>query len=126
MQLHGHLEEIESRGAKLHLIGNGGPSFIEGFRELTGYTGSIYTDPSLKTYEAAGLIRSVRATVGIRSLKAGVKSLVAGERQGPRQGDPWQQGGALVVSSEGQVLFSQQSSAGGDNVSPAELIGALP
>ena len=100
VQLHGHLEEIESKGAKLHLIGNGGPSFIEGFREETGYTGSIYTDPSLKAYQAAGLIRSVRATMGLRSLAAGVKSMAAGERQGARQGDAWQQGGALVISSE--------------------------
>ena len=126
MQLHGHLQEIESRGAKLHLIGNGGPSFIEGFREQTGYTGSIYTDPSLKAYEAAGLIRSVRATVGIRSIAAGIKSMAAGQRQGPTQGDAWQQGGALVVTSDGQALFSHQSKVAGDNVSPAEIIGALP
>ncbi len=126
MQLHGHLEEIEARGAKLHLIGNGAPNFIEGFREVTGYTGSIYTDPSLKSYDAAGLLRSVRATFGLRSISAGVKSFADGKRQGSRQGDAFQQGGALVINSAGEVLYSHQSSAGGDNVSPVDLIAALP
>lgn len=125
MQLHGHLGEIEAKGARLHLIGNGGPSFIEGFREATGYAGTIYTDPGLKTYEAAGLVRSVRATLGLRSIKAGVKSLARGEKQGPTQGDPWQQGGALVISAEGELLFRHQSQAGGDNVAPARLLRAL-
>lgn len=126
MQLHGHVDEIESRGAKLHLIGNGAPNFIDGFREVTGYTGSIYTDPSLKSYEAAGLLRSKRATFGLRSLKAGVKSFAQGERQGSRQGDPFQQGGAVVISSDAEVLYSHRSSAGGDNVSAADLLRALP
>lgn len=109
----------------MHLIGNGGASFIEGFREVTGYTGSIYTDPSLKAYKAAGLVRSVRSTIGIRSLAAGARSLAAGRRQGPTQGDPWQQGGALVISSEAQILYSHRSSAGGENVSAQELLDAL-
>jgi hypothetical protein len=126
VQLHGHLEEIESKGAKLHLIGNGSPSFIDGFREVTGYTGSIYTDPSLKSYEVAGLQRGVLATFGLRSIKAGVKSLAKGERQGSTQGDALQQGGAVVINSAGEVLYSHQSSSGGDNVSPAELLSALP
>ncbi len=125
MQLHGHQGEIEAKGAKLHLIGNGGPSFIAGFREITGFTGAIYTDPGLKTYAAAGLLRSVRATLGLRSLAAGIKSMSEGRHQGARQGDAWQQGGALVVNSAGEILFSQRSESGGDNVSPEALLAAL-
>ena len=125
MQLHQHRTEIEETGAQLHLIGNGGPSFIDGFRETTGYTGSIYTDPSLKVYEAAGLIRSVVATFSLGSIRHGAKSFRHGLRQGKRQGDAWQQGGALVLASSGELLWSYQSTAGGDNVSASELLGAL-
>lgn len=125
MQLHGHIGEIESRGAKLHLIGSGAPNFIAGFREETGFTGSIYTDPSLKSFEAAGLVRSVRASVGLRSISAGVKSFAKGQRQGKRQGDPWQQGGALIINKAGELLFAHQSAAGGDNVTGSALLQVL-
>lgn len=125
MQLHGHLEEFEARGARLHLIGNGSPNFIEGFRELTGYTGSIYTDPGLKSFEAAGLMRSVRATMGLRSIGAGLRSMKQGQRQGSTQGDAWQQGGAMVISPEARVLYNHRSTAAGDNVSPEELLSTL-
>lgn len=125
MQLHGHLEEVEARGARLHLIGNGAPNFIEGFREVTGYTGSIYTDPSLKAFEVAGLLRSVRSTLGLRSVAAGVGTMAKGGRQGSIQGDRWQQGGALVIDPEGKILYSHRSKAGGDNVGPQELLSAL-
>jgi hypothetical protein len=125
VQLHGHLEEFESRGARLYLIGNGSPNFIDGFREVTGYTGPIYTDPGLKSFDAAGLMRSVRATVGLRSIGAGIRSIKAGRRQGATQGDAWQQGGAMVITPEAKVLYNHRSTAAGDNVSPEELLSAL-
>lgn len=125
MQLHGYLDQIAAKGGRMHLIGNGGPSFIEGFRQVTGYGGTIYSDPSLEVYNAAGLLRSVRATIGLRSIVNGVKNLAGGQRQGSTQGDTWQQGGALVINSKGQILYSHRSSAGGDNASAKELIDAL-
>ncbi len=126
MQLHQRRTEIESNHAKLILIGNGKPFFIEGFKELTGYTGVIYTDPSRKVFDAVGLTRGVLSTVGPRSIWSGVKSIRSGRRQGSVQGDPWQQGGALVVSTDGEVLWSHRSMAGGDNVAADALIAALP
>lgn len=125
VQLHAHREEIEASGAVLHIIGNGSPSFIEGFREKTGYTGSIFTDPSRKTYEAAGLVRSVAATVHPRSIVKGLKAMTQGRFQGRTQGDPWQQGGALVVSPAGEVLFAHQARESSDNIEPQALLDAL-
>ena len=125
MQLHGQREAIEAKGAVLHMIGNGNPSFIEGFRELTEYTGTIYTDPSLKTYEAVGLLRSVRATFNPRSFGKAFKSFTKGRRQGSTQGDAFQQGGALVVSTDSEVLFTYRATNAGDNVSPEALARAL-
>ena len=46
----------------LVMIGNGAPMFIAGFREMTGYTGPIYTDPSLAVYKAAQLKRGATLT----------------------------------------------------------------
>ena len=125
MQLHAHRQEIESTGAVLHIIGNGSPSFIEGFREKTGYTGTIFTDPSLETYQAAGLLRSVVATVHPRSIIRGLKAATEGRFQGRTRGDAWQQGGALVINPAGEVLFSYQARESSDNVEPQALLDAL-
>ena len=47
VQLHRERESIRRAGAELVVIGNGAPHFIAGFREITGYDGPLYTDPSL-------------------------------------------------------------------------------
>ena len=125
MQLHAHREEIEATGAVLHLIGNGNPSFIEGFREQTGYTGSIFTDPSRKTYDACGLLRSVAGTIHPRSIGKGLKALSQGRVSGRVRGDTWQLGGAVVVSPAGEVLFTYQARESSDNVEPQALLEAL-
>lgn len=119
------MEAFREQGAELYAIGNGRPQFVEGFRETTGYTGPIYTDPSGKVYEKAQLVRSVMGTFGPRSIVNGLGNLKRGMRQGKRQGDALQQGGALVISRDGQVLFQHQSKAGGDNISPEALLSAL-
>ncbi len=124
MQLHGRKDELEARGVQLYLVGNGSPHYIDGFREITGYTGDIFTDPSLKVFKSAGMIRGLAATFGIRSIKSGFKSMRAGYRQGRTQGDALQQGGALLVSTAGQVLWTHHSQSGGDNVSVDTLLEA--
>lgn len=124
MQLHERKAEIEDRGVNLYLVGSGNPQFIDGFREHTGYEGEVFTDPSLKVFKTAGLIRGFAATLGLRSIRAGFKSLRAGYRQGWTRGDNWQQGGALLISTTGQVLWSHQSQSGGDNVSVDTMLEA--
>lgn len=125
VQLQPHIEAFRDQGAELYAIGNGRPQFIEGFRETTGYTGPIYTDPSLKVFDKAQLIRTVMGTFGPRSVLNGLGNLKRGMRQGKTEGDALQQGGALVVSRDGRVVFQHQSQAGGDNISPEALLSAL-
>jgi hypothetical protein len=48
-----------------------------------------------------------------------------GFHQGRTQGDPWQQGGSLVVRPGGQVLFRYASKVPGDHVSPQTLLHEL-
>ena len=73
MQLHRVIDRIHAAGAELHVIGNGAPMFIAGFRETTKFPGAIYTDPSLRVYDAAELVRGIRATfnprAGVRQAK---------------------------------------------------------
>lgn len=111
--------------ANVIVIGNGSPSFIEGFRDQTGWTGPVYTDPSLAVYKVAQLKRSVGATLDPRSLGAAFRAFRTGSRQGRTQGDQWQQGGTLVVAPSGEVRYHHASDRPGDNARAAQIIAAL-
>ena len=124
-QLLGDVEAVRAVGAELYVIGNGSPSFIAGFREQTGWTGPVYTDPSLAVYRAAQLERSVGSTLDPRSLTDAWRALRHGSRQGRTQGDQWQQGGTLVVVPSGEVRWHHASGRPGDNATGAQIVAAL-
>lgn len=125
MQLHRHKQDIEAAGARLVLIGNGTPNFIEGFRERTGYTGPIYTDPDRELYRELELKRSVGSAVNLRSMGRAFSALRKGHRQTRTQGDPWQQGGVFVVTGDGSVLFEHRSAYAGDHPEVDDIVSAL-
>lgn len=125
VQLHRTIDDIHAAGAELYVIGNGTPNFIAGFRETTGYDGPLYVDPSLEAYRVAGLKRGVLSTFGPRSALRGIRTLTRGHKQGRTQGDPWQQGGTLVVDPGGQVIMAHVSSGAGDNAAPEQILSAL-
>jgi hypothetical protein len=125
VQLHRNIDQLTNAGANLYLIGNGAPHFIAGFRELTNYTGPIYTDPSLETFRTAQLKRGVGKTLDPRGLGKGISAFMKGHRQGRTQGDPWQQGGVLVIAPSGDVLWHHASERPGDNASAEQIVEAL-
>ena len=125
MQLHRRIDELHAKGAEVIAIGNGSPSFIAGFRETTGFTGPVYTDPSLAAYQVAQLKRSVLRTFDPRGLGAALKAFRGGQRQGRTQGDPWQQGGVLAIAKGGAILYQQASERAGDNASVDAILAAL-
>jgi hypothetical protein len=125
VQLHRDIDLIHGAGAELYVIGNGSPSFIEGFREQTQWTGAVYTDPSLDVYRAASLKRGVMRTLDPRALGKTIGAFVRGHRQGLTRGDAWQQGGVLVIAPSGDVKWHHASDRPGDNASAHEIAAAL-
>ena len=125
VQLHREIESIRNAGAEVFVIGNGSPSFIEGFRETTKYDGIIYTDPSLAAFQAAQLKRGVLKTFNPLALGKTISALRRGQRQGLTQGDTWQQGGVLVVEPGGRILWHHASERPGDNAEPSQIVAAL-
>lgn len=125
VQLHRDLDKIHAAGAELYVIGNGSPSFIEGFREETKYTGAVYVDPSLEVYKAAELKRGVVKTFNPLALGKTIKAFAAGNRQGRTQGDAWQQGGVLAIDTDGSVIWHHISEHSGDQASGAQIVAAL-
>jgi hypothetical protein len=125
VQLHRDVERIHVAGAELVVIGNGAPHFIAGFRDQTGYRGPLYTDPSLKVYEAAHLERGFVKTLNMRSLVPTIKAFAGGHRQGSTQGDNFQQGGVLVIAPSGVVKWHHISKRPGDHATVDEIVRAL-
>ncbi|MDQ3364510.1 MAG: AhpC/TSA family protein [Myxococcota bacterium] len=125
MQLHHEIDAIHATGAEVFVIGNGSPSFIEGFREQTKWAGPIYTDPSLAAYRAAELKRGVMKTLDPRSLGKRIGARMRGFRQGLVQGDAWQQGGVLVIAPSGDIVWQHVSEGLGDNATMQEILTAV-
>jgi hypothetical protein len=118
----GRLEEIHAAGAELVFVGNGRPEQAAAFasREVPGRT--VLTDPSRRTYRALGMIRGVLPTLGPGSAVAAFGAALWGHRQTPVEGDPWQQGGLVLVGRGGRILFFQRNRDAGDR---PDLDGAL-
>ena len=120
------LPQLEAKGAHLVVVGNGAPGFIPAFREATKFPGPIYSDKKREAYAAAALTRGVgRTLLHPRALLAGVRAFAKGFRQGATQGDPWQQGGVLVIDSSGEVLYHYASAFSGDHPPDAAILDAV-
>ena len=122
-----HLEDARRKGANVAIIGNGLPAMANAFarRMALGPETLVLTDPQRESYRRAGFRRGLWATLGPHVLP---KLARASWRFGVRriQGDPWQQGGTLVVAKGGEVLFRYVSTHQGDRPAPRDVVAALP
>jgi hypothetical protein len=123
--LAGRLAEIRAAGAELVFVGNGSPDQAARFAagEVPGCT--VLTDPSLAAYRALGMVRGVLPTLGPASIAVGVGAALRGRRQSALQGDPWQQGGLLLLGTGGRVLFVQRNRNAGDRPDLDSALRAL-
>jgi hypothetical protein len=120
--------QVQERGARAVVVGCGAPRSIGPFREYTRFQGEIVTDPRREAYEAAGFKKSW-GTFFLwqpRSWAAGFRTLRKGFGQGKTQGDPVQNGGALVVRPPGEILWRFASRYPGDHPTAEALLAALP
>ena len=85
----------------------------------------VFTDPSKASFNAAGMKHGRLRTFAPGALGQTVDAWKAGFRQRKTMGDPWQQGGALVVRPDGQVVYSYSSDDPGDRVPIGEVLTAL-
>lgn len=124
--MHREIERIRAAGAELVVVGAGTPHWVAGFRELTGYTGPLYCDPELAAYQAARLKRGVWRTVASpRTTLAAIRAMRAGFSQGSVMGDAFQQGGTLVITPPGQVVYWFVAEVAGDRAPLDAIFAAL-
>lgn len=111
-------DKYQMSGSKIVFVGNGQPHFIEKFKESMGMKDAeIYTDPSLKSYKAAGFHYGFFYVVQPDSVLNMVRLYKDGYRQtgtSKHVGTHWQLGGIIVVKPEGRVTYQYISESVGD------------
>ncbi len=117
---------VKKKGGEIVAVGNGSAKQAKAFRAEQDVPFPLLTDPSLKTYRAAGLASGVATTFAPSSAVRAAKAVAGGFIQGRTQGHAFQQGGAFVFAKGGRELFAYRSRTAGDHPDPKELIAALP
>lgn len=109
------------------VIGNGTSVMARDFAETFDVDVRLFTDPGRKSYQAAGWRRPLGSAIkGLgTTLKASVRAMKGGFRQGRTQGDAFQLGGVLVLDTDGTVLFEHADSAAGDHAQMGPILAAL-
>jgi hypothetical protein len=121
-------EDLAARGVAVVFVGNGALRWARAFDEefaLTAAGAMVVTDPTRASYRAAGLARSMWRTLGPRALASSLRMRVRGFRQVGLHGDPWQQGGTLVVARGGHVVYRHANAHTGDHAPVADVRAAV-
>ena len=69
--------------------------------------------------------RGLRSLVRLRAIGNGLRALRAGFRQSRVQGDPWQQGGAIVFDGASALILEQRDVGVGDLLDVDALLVAV-
>ena len=95
------------------------------FRDELGGAGVVLSDAERGAYRAAGMRRGLFSSLHWRTFVNALRAWRRGFRQTRVQGDPWQQGGALVFDRAGALVHQQLDRAAGDEVDVDALLRAL-
>lgn len=118
-------DDIKGRGVRLVVIGNGTPDHARAFREDENIPFELWVDPKMKAYRAAGLRRGLTKTLSHKSVGHAFRAMRGGFRQTRVQGDPWQLGGAFLITKEGHTIYEQISQEAGDHPPVSALMEAV-
>ncbi len=120
-----HADELCAGGATLAGIGCGSAAQAAALRRGMKLPFPLYADPSLASFEAAGLHRDVRTRNPLRVASNAVRAFWGGARQRGVQGDPFQMGGTFVFAAGGDLLYAHRSEVAGDHAPLEALLAAL-
>lgn len=108
----------EKAGAKIVFIGNGAHELIKMFKQDLNMTdATLFTDPTLNSFKAAGLKRNLFSAFSPKSLMNAHQLDKEGHKHGVRtkeSGDLWQLGGIVAIKPGSVVTYQYISDAVGD------------
>lgn len=117
------LKAFELAGAKVIALGNGTAPMAREFVEQFGIGFEVYTDPTRKVYELAGMRRVFK--LGFKTMRASLRAIKSGHRQGKTKGDAFQQGGILAFDAEGAVIFEHIDAGAGLHADVETVLSAV-
>lgn len=123
--MRGQIERVRAAGAELYFVGNGSVGLAARFQARDAPGIPVLTDPSLASYRALGMKRSVAATLGPQTWLAAARATVTGHAQTGVEGDPWQQGGLFALARGGEVVYARPNRDAGDRPDIAAALTAL-
>ena len=115
-------KELRSKKNKVIFIGSGTPASLKMFKDYLGVKkATIYTDPTLQTFVACGMLNGLKYLVGSKSLKKmfelskqGYKNQITDLESGSHK----QMGGVVAFKDPGQVLYHFAAKYLGDTDNP--------
>jgi hypothetical protein len=110
--------------ANLAIVGNGTVAHAQDFDRTHGKGLRSLVDSRKQTYKALGFRHGIRYTLGPATLMRGVDAAARGFVQAQTQGDPFQQGGTLVVAKGGRPVLFQRARFAGDHAPLEEILAA--
>jgi hypothetical protein len=122
--LRGVKSQVQKHG-NLAIVGNGTLAHARDFEKTQGKGLRSLVDSKKQTYRALGFRHGIRSTVGPASMARGLDAMSRGFRQVNTQGDPFQQGGTLVVAAGGRPVLFQRARFAGDHAPLEELLAAV-
>lgn len=117
--------DLLAADARLVFVGTGLPGMAADFARQHAGPWPVLSDAKKRAFAAAGMRRGLFTTLHWRTLGNALRALRRGFRQGRVQGDPWQQGGVLVLDARGQLRHQQFDAAGGDPIDIAAVMAAV-
>jgi hypothetical protein len=121
-----YIREIREAGGDLVVVGTGGPSFARAFQKDLGILDvEVYIDSARRAYDLAGFRRGVSALIHPRAVWSYLRAFFAGHKYKGVQGDALQQGGVLVVTLDGTIVFRFASNVSGDHPEVERVLAAV-
>jgi len=105
-----YLTELRRMQTRVVLVATSSPNRIPAFAKrmhLENGLVDVVTDPSLETHKAANLVRSYTSLLNVATVTEAIRLYAQGHfvQRVEGDGDLYQQGGALLVDQQGDVLF---------------------
>lgn len=117
--------ELVGAGARIVFVGTGTPAQAADFARAHAGPHPVLVDGPRATFRAAGMRRSLWSTLHWRLLANARRAMRAGFRQTKVQGDPWQQGGVLVLGPKGERRHAAVDRAAGDPLDLEPVLAAV-
>lgn len=118
-------ERVRSLGAELVVIGHGSLDETRAFRDEQAVAFPLFTDLTRQAYRALDMRRDPRSILTLGVLARSVKAWARGFRQTRIAGNPFQQGGVVVIAPTGVERYRFISREAGEHAPSADILKSI-